>query len=239
MRRWSMIVWATALIAASALVETPAQAQQRNWCRASVAYGTTTHHYSGMITLPGYPPSSSHHRRMREEFEARIRSTARGHVNVTCHANIDHDLERSISQSQASGYQVVRTGWTANYMGETTQQRASSSGVGREPGVYVTLPTRQDAGPQADSVQDSEASQRAVAARYRRQQNQVRRIADENARQQAAHQAQVAEAARQRAAHRTAMADNARQQEAYRRSRADWEAEMARCRAARSCAVPR
>lgn len=239
MRRWSMAALAIAMIAASALIEAPAEAQQRNWCRAAVAYGSTTHHYSGIIILPGYTPSSADYRRMREEFEAQIRSTERGHVNVTCHTNINHDLERSMSQSQADGYRVVRTGWTRNYVGDTTRQRAPSSGVGREPGVYVTLPTRPGPGQADDSVQESEASQRAVAARYRRQQQQVDRIAEENARQRAAHQARLAETERQRAAHRTAMAENARQQEAYRRDRANWEAEIARCRAARSCAVPR
>lgn len=235
MRRWSMVSGTMALIAGAGLIETSAEAQQRNWCRVTVA---TTHYYSGMIVLPGYTPSSLHGRRMREDFEAHMRSVVPHFSDARCHAHIDHDLNSAMGQSQAGGYRVVRTGWTRNYAGEA-QQRASPSGVGREPGVYVTLPTRAEAGAPADSVQESEASQRAVAARYRRQQDQVRRIAEENARQQAAHRARVAEAARQRAAHQAAMADNARQQEAYRRSRADWEAEMARCRAARSCAAPR
>jgi hypothetical protein len=82
-----------------------------------------------------------------------------------------------------------------------------------------------------DSVQESEASRQAVAARYRQQQDQVRSIAESNARQAAEHQARLAESERQNAAHRAMLAENARQQEAYRRARADWEARVAACQA--------
>ncbi len=236
MRFWSRIASTAGLIVASALFGMPAEAQQRNWCSATVG---TTVYFSGTIVLPGYTPSSADYRRMREEFQAHMLSIVPRVSDLVCHAHIDHDPETSMSGRQTNGYRVVRTEWTRNYMANAGPQRTPPSGVGREPGVYITLPTSPGAGSRVDSVEDSEASRRAVAARYRQQQEEVRRIAENNARQQAEHRARLAETERQRAAHRAAVAENARQQDAYRRSRADWEAEIARCRAARSCAVPR
>ena len=228
--------------------DTPADAQVYTYCKAS-ASGRNGHigqYFSGVINLPadrGSSAGESVYQRMTSALRAHIMSvTGANFVGLLCSSASSREeaerlLEREYSDLIRRDPRTHRNGWTAEYGGTTQQGRASPSGAGRAPGVYIMPPTVPGTQP-VDSVQESEASRAAVAARYRQQQDQVRSAAETNARQDAEHRARLAESERQNAAHRAAMADNARQQEAYRRARAQWEADTARCQAARACASP-
>lgn len=181
------------------------------------------------------------HAHVRELTGARaMGSTAGGRRFMrytTCSMRRDGSGEWVTAQGNE---ELVRTGWTGGFgsarlesaspASATTRRNVSPSGAGRESRVYIMPPTAPGMQP-VDSVQESEASRQAVAARYRQQQERERSIAASSARQQAEHQARLAESARQNAAHRSAMAENARQQEAYRRARAEWETRVAACQA--------
>jgi hypothetical protein len=238
------------LLSAAALAgvcsATPVHAQVYYYCKAS-ASGRGGHigsYYSGVINLPddrGSSAGESAYQRMTSDFRTHIMSsTGANFAGLLCsssssRAETERLLERDYSDlARRDPRVVVRTGWTADYGGATEQRRTSPSGAGRSPGVYIMPPTLPGTQP-ADTIRTSDAERQAIAERYRQQE---REIAERNAREAAAHQARIAEADRRNAAHQAVMAESARQQEAYRRARAQWEADTARCRAARACASP-
>lgn len=196
----------------------------------SVVSGRGTRYISGPVIMPPNP-SNDLLRQLERDFRALIPSDVYG----SCRQLRDFSYEQYFEQVNApADYgrrpEMIRVNLAGDYVAQAATRPAVPARAPRAPGVYIMPPTAPGTQP-VESVQESEESRRAVAARYRQQQEQVRSIAESNARQAAAHRARLAESERQNAAHRAAMAENARQQEAHRRARAEWEARVAACRA--------
>lgn len=214
-------------------VDAPAEAQaspRYQYCRAS--HQDSRRYLSGLITMPS-DATQAETQRMRDDFRRQVNSRAGAAVDCfeTSPVTIEAALRREMGDLGSRG---VRTEWTGDYLFGPNGRASLSAGAGRE--VSIAPPAASVTTRPVDTGFESDSSRRAVDARYQQQQDQVRSIAENNARQEAEHRARVAEADRQAAAHRAAVAANAREQEAYRQSRAQWEANIARCRAERTCA---
>ena len=132
----------------------------------SVVSRQGTRYISGPVIMPPNP-SNDLLSQLERDFRALIPSDVYG----SCRQLRDFSYEQYFEQVSAPGgygrrAQVIRINLAGDYAAQVATRPAVPARPPRAPGVYIMPPTLPGTQP-VDSVQESEASRRAVAARYR------------------------------------------------------------------------